>query len=129
MPLLLPFFPSLLFFLLDFVPPEAQETGSCLRPAHPLYLGLLHMYMYVCMHVYACLYACMHACMHACIYVCMYACMHACMYICMYVYVHTYNVLTNPPIPSSLCDYMANLHNFFYIVRELTQGSPLVTTL
>ena len=71
MPLLLPpFLPSLLFSLLDFVPPEAQETGS--RPAHALYLGLLHICMYVCMN----------ACIHT--YVCIY------MYMDMYTHTHTH---------------------------------------
>ncbi len=37
--------------------------------------------------------------------------------------IHTCYVLTNPPIPSSPCNHIANLQNLFlYIVRELTQG-------
>ena len=52
----------------------------------------------------------------------MYVCMHVCMYIRTYMlYVHTCYVLTNPPIPSSPCNHMANLHKKIYIARELTQ--------
>ena len=41
------------------------------------------------------------------------------------MYVHTCNVLTNPPIPSSPCNHIVILRPiFFYIARELTQGSP-----
>ena len=39
----------------------------------------------------------------------MYACMYVCMYVCIRTHIQRPN---NPPIPSSLCDYMANLHNF-----------------
>ena len=48
------------------------------------------------------------------------------MYVCiirMYTYVHTCYVLTNPPIPSSPCNHMANLHKlFFCIAREGPRG-------
>ena len=56
---------------------------------------------------------------------------YACVCVCMYV--HTCYVLTKPPIPSSSCDHIRTsdicIQILFYITRELTQGSPLVTTL
>ena len=49
-------------------------------------------------------------------------------YIC--TYEHTCFVLTKPPIQTSPCNHIVILRpNFFNISRELTQGSPLVTTL
>jgi len=47
-----------------------------------------------------------------------------------YVYIRTCCVLTNPPIPSSRSEHFVYLRpTIFYTTRELTQGSPLVTTL
>jgi hypothetical protein len=73
-------------------------------------------------------------CTYVCMYVCIYVCMHVCMYVSVYVhtmYVCMYvcYVLTNPSIPSSRSKRFILLRpNFFYIARELTQGSLLVTT-
>ena len=62
-------------------------------------------------------------------YVCVHVCMCVCVCVCIYTYVRTCYVLTNPSIPSSRSKHFIFLRpNFFYIARELTQGSPLVTT-
>jgi hypothetical protein len=71
-------------------------------------------------------------CIHVCTYIRMYVCVCVCMYVCMYIrmHLHTGYVQTNPPIPSSRCKHFVFLcPNFLYFTRELTKGSPLVTTL
>ena len=67
--------------------------------------------------------------MRACVCVCVCVCVHIYTYIYVFMYVSTYIYiyydLTNPPIPSSPCNHMANFFSkyFFYIARE---GHPRV---
>jgi hypothetical protein len=70
-------------------------------------------------------------CIYIYIYIYAYIYMHIYIYAHTYnMYVHTYYVLTNPPIPSSPCNHVAEYKNIcFYITREVTPGHSLVTTL
>jgi hypothetical protein len=64
-----------------------------------------------------------------CVCVCVCVCVLVCVCVCVYIYVciiRTYCVLTNPPIRPR---HAITWQFFFNIVREVTPGSPLVTTL
>ena len=90
------------------------------------WVGTDNMFMYIRIYVYT--YKRSYVCMYIRMYIDTYVCMYLHTYVCTY-YVHTCYVLTNPPIQSSPCNHIVILRPiFYYIAREPTQGSPIVTT-
>ena len=55
----------------------------------PIYIYILHIYIY--MHV--CMHACMHACMYVYIYIYVYLYVYIYMYIYMYIYIYIYTCI------------------------------------
>ena len=49
-------------------------------------------------------------------YIRIYVSVYVCMYVCMYV--HKFCLQTKPPIPSSPCNHIANLHKILFLHRE-----------
>ena len=84
---------------------------------------ILYLHACACVRMYRCVYVCVCVYVHKC-----YACvrMNTCVYVCVCVYVHERYILTNPPIPSSPCKYLAILCPDFVVhrLRELANPSP-----
>ncbi len=81
----------------------------------------IYTYIYICIHIY---YMCTFI-LHVYMYGCMYTCMDVCIYVCMHA--HIVSKLIHHS--SSPCNHMTKNKNIvFHIARDVSQGSPLVTT-
>ena len=77
-----------------------------------IYIYILHVNIYMCTYMYTCMYVC--------IYIRVYDVLHICTHIL------RPNSCTHS---SSPCNHMAKSKFFFYIARDVTQGSPLASAL